>query len=125
MSKSTIMITAFAAIVCFGNLAKAEMVCKLNVRPISEIYSNETTKAKGRIWAGRCPHKFETKIATVTSAHIVKSPKNGKLVVGDDLTVRYFANKDYKGIENYAIKYCGYVLDKKGCTTFDFDMIVE
>ena len=124
MSKSTMMITAFAATVCSANLAMAEFTCQVTSKPV-ELISNGSTKGIGSVWGGVCPHVFKTTTSTIKSTTIMLKPKNGKLTVFDENGARYIPNKDFKGIDYYTIKYCGNTMGTEGCATVEFEMKVQ
>ena len=124
MSKSTMMITAFAAIVCSANLAMAEMVCEVSSKPV-ELISNGSTNAVGSVWGGRCPHVFKTTTSTIKSTTVISKPKNGKLIVFAENGARYIPNKDFKGKDYYSIKYCGNTMGTEGCATINIEMTVQ
>lgn len=60
------------------------------------------------------------------SASVVSPPQHGKLVVGQDLKVRYTAHKGFNGNDAYVFRRCGESrTGMKGCADIRVDITVS
>ena len=124
MSKSAIMITAFAAIVCSGNLAMAGS-CNFNAPPLV-MSTNASVAAEGIMTMDySCTFRYSTTRSVVEETIISSKPKHGILEVVSVNGAKYTPSKGYKGIDTYSIKYCGSYLGEKGCATYNYTTTVQ
>jgi hypothetical protein len=115
--------TIFAAAIGFSSQASAK--CEVTGE-IFYMHANDKKRNTARTNINGCDLHFITRgKVRFTSAKIVAKPKNGILRKIAHLEFRYKPKPGFTGKDEFALRVCGRTEKGRGCSTLDYDAIVE
>jgi hypothetical protein len=123
--RSVIIPAVFGMVTAAGFSATASAKCDVT-GDIFYMHANDKKRYAARTDIHGCDLHFITRRnVRFTSAKVVQKPTNGNLRKIANLEFRYKPRPDFKGKDEFSLRVCGRTPAGRGCSTLDYDAIVE
>lgn len=122
LRNSASAILALAATLAVPALAEAK--CRYD--PFRFRLQDEVVTTKGTTDAGGCKMQYRAgSRTTFTESAIAERPKNGTLTKTGGYAYSYKPKAKFSGADSFAIKVCGTNIQGPGCSTVQYNLVVE
>jgi hypothetical protein len=123
--RNLVVPAALGAIAVFGLSSQAAAKCDVTGE-IFYMHESDTRKNVARTDLHGCDLHFITRgKVRFRSAKIVAKPQNGVLRKIAHLEFRYKPRPGFKGTDTFALRVCGRTEKGRGCSTLNYDAVVD